>query len=72
MSDRGYCMVSAAVFSVVAVAHLLRSLGGWPLVLGTWPAPVGVSWLAAAAAAALAAWGFRCAGRASSAGTRPL
>ena len=71
MSDRGYCMVSAVVFSVVAVAHLVRSLAGWPLVLGTWPAPVGVSWVGGIAAAALAAWGFRCAGTTSSARARP-
>ena len=64
MSDRAYCVVSAVVFSVVAVAHLLRAAGGWPLVLGSWPAPLAMSWLAGAGAAALAAWGFRRARRA--------
>ena len=63
MSDRGYCRVTAVVFSLVAVAHLVRAVAGWPILLGTWAPPVSLSWLGALAAAALAAWGFRCASR---------
>jgi hypothetical protein len=59
MTARSYCAFSAFVFALVAAAHLLRAAAGWPVVLGDWPAPVAVSWVVGAGAAALSVWGFR-------------
>ena len=40
MNARTYCTVSAIVFAVVAIAHLVRAVQGMPVVVGTWPAPL--------------------------------
>ena len=63
MSERPYCLVSALVFAVVAAAHLLRAVAGWPIVLGAWQAPLAASWAATLGAGALAVWGLRQAAR---------
>jgi hypothetical protein len=63
MSARTYCTVSAVVFTVVAIAHLVRAVQGMPVMIGTWPAPTAVSWLAVVVAGALALWGFRLSAR---------
>jgi hypothetical protein len=63
MSVRTYCTVSAVVFAVVAIAHLVRAVLGTPVVVGTWPAPAAISWLAVVIAGGLALWGFRLSGR---------
>jgi len=52
----GYLSVSALVFAAVSLAHLLRALHEWPLTVGAWPVPVGLSWLAAFVSATLSAW----------------
>ena len=61
MNGKGYNLISALVFTGVALAHAVRAARGLPLVIGSWPAPVGLSWLAAAAAGLLAFWGLRLA-----------
>jgi hypothetical protein len=53
---KNYLIVSATVFAVVAVAHLVRALEQWPVVIGSSPVPVGVSWLGAIATGALSGW----------------
>jgi hypothetical protein len=63
MSARTYCTVSAVVFAVVAIAHLVRAVQGMPVVIGTWPAPMAISWLAVVVAGGLASWGLRLAAR---------
>ncbi len=63
MSARTYCTVSAVVFSVVAIAHLVRAVQATPVVVGSWPAPTAISWLAVVVAAGLALWGFRLSAR---------
>jgi len=55
-SQRRYLVISAAVFAVVAIAHLTRAIEAWPITIGPWSVPVGVSWLGAIAAGALSAW----------------
>lgn len=59
MNARTYCVVSAVVFAVVAVAHLWRAVQGTPVLIGGWPAPVAISWVAVVIAGGLALWGFR-------------
>ncbi len=61
VSNRTYYTVSAVVFTVVAAAHLLRALQGLPVQVGSWAAPVWLSWVAVVFAGALASWGFRLA-----------
>lgn len=51
-----YLTISATIFAVVAVAHLVRAIEQWPITIGPWAVPVGVSWVAALFAAALCAW----------------
>jgi hypothetical protein len=63
MSTRTYCAVSALVFTLVAVAHLLRAWNGWPLLVGSWQVPASISWVAALVAAGIAVWGLRLAAR---------
>lgn len=54
-----YLVVSAIVFGVVAVIHLVRALSDWPFVVGPISVPVSVSWAGFAAAAVLCLWAIR-------------
>ena len=53
-----YIIISAAVFAVIAAAHLTRAIEQWTIVIDHWTIPVAVSWIGAAAAAALSIWAF--------------
>jgi hypothetical protein len=55
-NPKNYLIVSAIVFALVALAHLLRAVNSWPLVFGDWPVPVALSWGAAIVTAVLSAW----------------
>ena len=55
-SRQRYLLISAAVFAVVAIAHLTRAIAGWPITIGTWSVPLDVSWLGAIATGALSLW----------------
>jgi hypothetical protein len=68
MNARTYCAVSAVVFVVVAVGHLLRAVQGTPVLIGGWPAPQAISWAAVLIAGGLALWGFRLWARGGAAG----
>lgn len=59
MKSRSYCLVSGALFSLVALAHLLRILYGMPMTVDAYDVPMWVSWFGLLAPAALAAWAFR-------------
>jgi len=39
MSHRSYLLVSAIIFTVVFLVHVLRLLYGWSAVLGGWTVP---------------------------------
>ena len=56
-----YLMVSAAIFGVVAVIHLLRALNGWAFQVGPMDLPMVVSWVGFVLTAALCAWAIRLA-----------
>lgn len=51
-----YLIISATIFAVVALAHLLRAIAQWPIAIGPWTVPVGLSWVAALFAAGLSGW----------------
>jgi hypothetical protein len=55
---RTYATVTATLFLVVAIAHLLRIILGWPVEIGGWSIPFWLSWLAALVAGALSYLGF--------------
>jgi hypothetical protein len=57
-SMKTYITVSAIVFALVAVAHLTRAIAQWTIVIDQWTVPLVVSWIGAAAAAALSVWAF--------------
>jgi hypothetical protein len=53
-----YLSISATIFAAVALAHLLRAISGWTIVIGTWEVPLALSWIAAIVTAGLSAWAF--------------
>ena len=55
---RPYLTLSATVFAAVALAHLLRAIAGWSIVIGAWSVPLALSWIAAIASGGLSAWAF--------------
>ncbi len=63
MSTRAYLVISAAIFGIVAILHLLRVVNSWALVLGPWSAPIWVSWLGTLVPAGLCVWAVRSASR---------
>lgn len=61
MNVRPYCVVSGALFSLVAVAHLARVAYGLPVTIDDYAVPMAVSWVAVVVPACLAAWAIRLA-----------
>ena len=58
MNQRTYMTVTATLFLVVALIHLLRIIIGWPVEIGGLSIPLWVSWLGVLLAGALAYFGF--------------
>jgi hypothetical protein len=54
-----YLTVTAALFLIVAIAHLLRIILGWHVEIGGLSIPLWLSWLALLVAGALAYFGFK-------------
>ncbi len=59
MGHKKYCVVSGAVFSLVALAHLLRMVYGMSVQIDEYAVPMSVSWVAFIVAVVLAVWAFR-------------
>jgi len=59
MQQAAYNTITAVLFLVVALLHLLRIIFGWPAQIGDVSIPLWVSWLALVVTAALAYFGFR-------------
>jgi hypothetical protein len=53
-----YAAVSALIFAVVAIVHLIRILRNWAVHIGPYSVPVSLSWIGLIIAALLAIWGF--------------
>jgi len=53
-----YALVSALIFVVVAIAHVVRLINRWPVVIGPYDVFMNVSWVALVVSALLAIWGF--------------
>jgi hypothetical protein len=63
MDQRTFSIVAAVIFAVVALLHLLRILLNWAIVIGTWSAPMWLSWIGLLVAGGLSVFGFRLAAR---------
>jgi hypothetical protein len=63
-SLKTFLTVSAAIFAFIALAHLVRAIAQWPIVIGPWTVPVALSWVGAIAAAAVSVWAFSLARKA--------
>ena len=56
--SNSYTIVSALIFAVVAIAHLIRMINRWTVHLGPYSVPMSVSWAGLVIAALLSIWGF--------------
>ncbi|MDX1499650.1 MAG: hypothetical protein R3176_07130 [Woeseiaceae bacterium] len=61
MQLHGYCVVSGALFALVAVVHLLRIAYGIDVTIDGIAVPLSVSWIAVVVPGALVAWALRTA-----------
>jgi hypothetical protein len=51
-----YLVISAIVFGLVAIIHLIRAVNGWSFVIGPITIPVWGSWIGFILTAALCLW----------------
>jgi hypothetical protein len=54
---KSYIAISAIIFALVAIGHLVRIVQGWQVQLGDIGVAMSVSWIALVVSAALAVWG---------------
>jgi len=54
-----YHVISGSIFGLVAIAHLLRLINQWPLVLGPYAVPLPISWAGLIITGCLSFWSFR-------------
>jgi hypothetical protein len=59
MSKKQYCIVSGALFSLVASAHLLRVVFGISVQVNEYTVPMFVSWIGLTVTGTLAFWAFQ-------------
>ena len=59
MGYKNYCVVSGVLFSLVALAHLLRIVFGTQVVVDDFQVPMSVSYAGLLVPAGLAFWAFR-------------
>ena len=59
-NDKSLHFVAATIFTIVAFVHSLRLAFGWPLIIGSWTAPMWLSWFGVFLAGSLAVlmWRF--------------
>ena len=56
--SNAYAAVSALIFAIVSVMHVVRLINRWPVVIGPYNISMNVSWAALVVSALLAIWGF--------------
>jgi hypothetical protein len=59
MNRKTFSMVARAIFTLVALFHLIRIFADWPIIIGDWSVPKSVSWVAYIVAGGLALLEFR-------------
>lgn len=63
MNQKPYLLLSAVIFGLVGIMHLLRAINGWVFQINTWAVPISMSWIAGVVALVLCISGFRLATR---------
>ena len=63
MDAKTFSLVAGAIFAVVALFHLARIFMEWTVMIGDWPIPMWVSWIALVVAGGLSLLGLRLSGR---------
>ena len=53
-----YAAVSAVIFAIVSVMHVVRLITRWPVVIGPYNISMNASWVALVVAGLIAIWGF--------------
>lgn len=61
MNERNYLLISAIIFALVALLHLVRLLAHWSVQIGTVSFPLWGSWLGLIIGIVLSVWAFRLA-----------
>ena len=59
MTRKGYCLATAALFSIICLLQLARIVFAWEAIIGGWSVPIWISWLAVAITATIAYFGYR-------------
>jgi len=63
MDQKTFSVVAGVIFALVALLHLSRIYMGWPVVIGSWTAPMWASWIGLVGAGGLSYFGLRLATR---------
>ena len=58
MNRKNYFFVTAVVFAVIGLFHLLRIVIGWEAVVAGWVVPIWISWIGLVVTAVFAFFGF--------------
>ena len=58
-SNQIYLVVSAIIFGLVAIIHLVRALNNWAFIVGPVSLPISASWVGFIITAALCLWAVR-------------
>ncbi len=59
MKNKTFYLTTTAIFSAIAILHLLRIFYGWHAVIGGWIVPMWLSWVAIVVAGYLVYIGFK-------------
>jgi len=59
METKTFSLVAGVIFALVALFHLVRIFMEWTVIIGDWPIPMWVSWIALVVAGGLALLGLR-------------
>jgi hypothetical protein len=59
LGAKTFSLVAGVILAVVALFHLVRILMQWTVIIGDWPIPMWVSWIALVVAGGLALLGLR-------------
>ena len=57
--SNSYAAVSALIFALVGIAHVLRLVNRWTVTIGPYNVSMNVSWAALVVSTLLATWGFK-------------